>query len=127
MAEVWEGTDDVLTRPIAVKVLHPHLAADESFRERFRREAVAAARLSHPNIVATFDTGEDEGTAFIVMELVRGRTLRDLLDEHGGALPAWLAATIGVQVADALRHAHGSGIVHRDVKPANILVRDAEP
>ena len=127
MAEVWEGVDDVLTRPIAVKLLHPHLAADEAFEERFRREAIAAARLAHPNVVATFDTGEDEGTAFIVMELVRGRTLRDLLIEAGGALPPWLAAAIGIQVADALHHAHEAGIVHRDVKPANILVCDAEP
>ena len=127
MAEVWEGVDDVLTRPIAVKMLHPHLASDEAFEERFRREAIAAARLAHPNVVATFDTGEDEGTAFIVMELVRGRTLRDLLHEHGGALPPGLTAAIGIQVADALHHAHEAGIVHRDVKPANVLVCDAEP
>ena len=127
MAEVWEGVDDVLTRPIAVKMLHPHLATDESFEERFRREAIAAARLAHPNVVATFDTGEDEGTAFIVMELIRGRTLRELLADHGGALPPWLTATIGIQIADALHHAHEAGIVHRDVKPANVLVCDAEP
>jgi serine/threonine-protein kinase len=126
MAEVWEGVDDVLTRPIAVKLLHPHLATDEAFEERFRREAIAAARLAHPNVVATFDTGEDDGTAFIVMELIRGRTLRELLNDHGGVLPPWLAASIGIQVADALHHAHENGIVHRDVKPANILVCDAE-
>jgi len=127
MAEVWEGVDDVLTRPIAVKVLHHHLGADEGFQERFRREAINAARLAHPNVVATFDTGEDDGAAFIVMELIRGRTLRQLLGDHGGALPAWLARDIGIQVADALHHAHEAGIVHRDVKPANILVCDAEP
>jgi serine/threonine-protein kinase len=126
MAEVWEGVDDVLTRPIAVKVLHHHLGADEGFQERFRREAINAARLAHPNVVATFDTGEDDGAAFIVMELIRGRTLRQVLEEHGGALPAGLARDIGVQVADALHHAHEAGIVHRDVKPANILVCDAE-
>ena len=126
MAEVWEGVDDVLTRPIAVKMLHPHLATDEAFEERFRREAIAAARLAHPNVVATFDTGEDEGTAFIVMELIRGRTLRALLEDHGGSLPPWLTATIGIQVADALHHAHEAGIIHRDVKPANVLVCDAE-
>lgn len=127
MAEVWEGVDDVLTRPIAVKLLHPHLATDEAFEERFRREAIAAARLAHPNVVATFDTGEDDGTAFIVMELIRGKTLRELLADHGGVLPPWLTATIGIQVADALHHAHDAGIVHRDVKPANVLVCEAEP
>jgi serine/threonine-protein kinase len=127
MAEVWEGFDDRLTRPVAVKILHPHLASDPGFLERFRREAIAAARLAHPNVVATFDTGEDDGTAFIVMELVRGRTLRAVLDDHGGSLPAGLAVAIAIQVADALHHAHEHGIVHRDVKPANILVCDGEP
>jgi serine/threonine-protein kinase len=127
MAEVWEGVDDVLTRPVAVKLLLPHLAADEGFQERFRREAVAAARLAHPNVVATWDTGEDEGVAFIVMELIRGRTLRQLLDDHGGTLPAALARDIGVQVAEALQAAHDAGLVHRDVKPANILVCDGDP
>lgn len=124
MAEVWEGVDDILTRPIAVKVLHPHLGSDEGFQERFRREAINAARLAHPNVVATFDTGEDDGAAFIVMELIRGRTLRQVLQDQGGALPAWLARDIGIQVADALHHAHEAGIIHRDVKPANILVCD---
>lgn len=76
MAEVWEGYDDVLARPVAIKVLLPHLAADDAFVERFRREAIAAARLAHPSIVATFDTGTDGDVAFIVMELVRGKTLR---------------------------------------------------
>lgn len=121
MAEVWEGVDDVLRRPIAVKLLHPHLSSDESLRERFRREAIAVARLAHPNVVATFDTGEDEGVAFIVMELVRGRTLRHLVEERG-ALHAATTAAVGVQVADALQHAHDAGIIHRDVKPANILI-----
>ena len=126
MAEVWEGVDEVLTRPIAVKLLHPHLAADEAFEERFRREAISAARLAHRHVVATFDTGEDEGTAFIVMELIRGRTLRQVIEDEGGALAAWLVRDIGIQVADALQHAHDAGLVHRDVKPANILVCDAE-
>ena len=125
MAEVWEGIDDVLTRPIAVKVLHTHLANDEALRERFRREAIAVARLAHANVVATFDTGEDEGSAFIVMELVRGRNLRQLLEEHG-VIDAATTTAIGVQVAGALQHAHDAGIIHRDVKPANILVCDGE-
>ncbi len=121
MAEVWEALDDILGRPVAVKILHPHLAADESFRERFRREAIAAARLAHPNVVATFDTGTDEGTTFIVMELVDAPTLRQVLNETGPMAPGRVTH-IGAQVADALQYAHKSGVVHRDVKPANILV-----
>ncbi|MDP9389540.1 MAG: protein kinase, partial [Actinomycetota bacterium] len=121
MAEVWEGYDDVLARPVAVKVLHPHLAADASFAERFRREAVAAARLTHPGIVATFDTGTDGDVAFIVMELVRGRTLRDALTE-ADSLPPAVAVPIAAEVAAALEHAHQAGLVHRDIKPANILL-----
>ena len=125
MAEVWEAADDVLTRAIAVKVLHLHLAADDEFRERFRREAVSAARLSHPNIVAIFDTGEDDGVAFIVMELVRGPTLKTWASEHGPLTPA-AAVGIATQVADALAAAHAAGLVHRDVKPANILLDSTE-
>lgn len=126
MAAVWEGHDEILARAVAVKILHPHLAADQSFLERFRQEAVAAARLSHPNVVATYDAGmAGTGTAFIVMELVRGRTLRQYLGEHG-ALPFPLASGIGLQIADALAHAHAAGLVHRDIKPANVLLEDAE-
>ena len=121
MAEVWEAVDDILGRPVAVKILHPHLAADESFRERFRREAIAAARLAHPNVVATFDTGTDEGITFIVMELVEGSTLRQILNESGPMAPARIVH-VGAQVADALHYAHRAGVVHRDVKPANILI-----
>ncbi len=122
MAEVWEAEDTVLARPVAVKVLHAHLAMSESFLERFRREAVAAARLAHPGIVATFDTGVDEGVAFIVMELVRGRSLRDVI--AAARLSQHDAVAIAFQVADALEHAHRRGVVHRDIKPANILVCD---
>ena len=125
MAEVWEGHDEILTRPVAVKILQPHLAEDGVFLERFRREAITAARLAHPGIVATFDTGLDEGTAFIVMELVRGRDLRRVLDERG-RLDPWEAVAIGRQVADALSYAHQSGLVHRDIKPANVLLVEDE-
>lgn len=123
MAEVWQGRDEILGRPVAVKVLHAHLAADASFLERFRREAIAAARLAHPNVVATFDTGVDDGVAYIVMELVGGQTLRQLLADRGPLSPQ---RTIGIaaQVADALSYAHAAGIVHRDIKPANILLCD---
>lgn len=123
MAEVWEGHDEVLARPVAIKVLHPHLAADAGFVERFRREAVAAAKLAHPGIVATFDAGSDGDVAFIVMELVRGRTLRDAM-EQAGKLPAPMAVAIAAAVADGLDHAHRAGLVHRDIKPANILLPD---
>ncbi|HET9078842.1 MAG TPA: protein kinase, partial [Acidimicrobiales bacterium] len=125
MAEVWEGHDEVLSRPVAVKVLQAHLAADGVFLERFRREAVTAARLAHPGIVATFDTGVDQGTAFIVMELVRGRNLRQWLNEHGRMDPAG-AVSVTRQVADALAYAHQAGLVHRDVKPANVLLVEDE-
>jgi serine/threonine-protein kinase len=124
MAEVWEGRDEVLARSVAVKVLHPHLAGDPDFAERFRREAVAAARLAHPNIVNTFDAGTDGDTAYIVMELVRGRTLREAL-EQDGALSPRRAVHIAEDVADALECAHRNGLVHRDVKPGNILLADS--
>ncbi len=122
MAAVWEGHDEILARSVAVKVLHPHLAADRRFQERFRREAIAAARLSHPNVVATYDAGTaNNGTAYIVMELVRGTNLREYLARQGRLSPR-LAVGISIQIADALRHAHGAGLIHRDIKPANVLL-----
>jgi serine/threonine-protein kinase len=126
MATVWEGYDTVLARAVAIKVLHAHLATDRLFLERFRREAIAAARLSHPNVVATFDAGSAaDGGAFIVMELVRGITLRQFLTERG-QLPPPLAVGIALQIADALAHAHAAGLIHRDIKPANVLVCDTD-
>ena len=122
MAQVWLGTDEVLRRAIAVKVLHQHLAADETFVTRFRHEAIAVARLSHPAIVNVYDTCSDEGTEAIVMELVRGQTLRQRLDD--GGLDPWAAANIAAQVAGALSVAHAAGLVHRDIKPANILLSE---
>ncbi len=123
MAEVWEALDEVLTRPVAVKILLPHLAADTAFVTRFRREAVSAARLSDPHIVSIYDTCSDGDVEAIVMELVRGTTLRRLLDDQGHLQPQ-RALSIATQVADALEHAHGHGLVHRDVKPGNILLSD---
>ena len=121
MAQVFEATDEVLARRVAVKILHPHLARDEAFVRRFRAEAVAAARLTHPSIVSVYDTVVEDGLNAIVMELVTGTTLRADIDAHG---PVQLAAAlaIGSQVADALAASHASGLVHRDVKPANILL-----
>lgn len=121
MASVWEAHDEVLARAVAVKVLHPHLGADEQFVARFKREAVAAARLTHPSIVAIYDTCSQDGCEAIVMELVRGTTLRAELDRRG-RFPAAEAAHVVAEIADALACAHDAGIVHRDVKPANVLL-----
>jgi serine/threonine-protein kinase len=122
MAAVWSAQDPVLSRSVAVKILRPELSRDPEVRARFRYEAVAAAKLAHPNIVVIYDTGEDaDFGAYIVMELVSGHTLRAVLTEQG-ALPVGDAIRIGAQVADALDYAHRAGVVHRDVKPGNILV-----
>jgi serine/threonine-protein kinase len=121
MATVWVSEDTLLARRVAVKTLHPELAADPAVRARFRNEAIAAAGLAHPGIVTTYDTGEDDGVAYIVMELVEGPNLRRMLDEHG-PLPVNDALRIARGVANALEEAHRNGIVHRDVKPANVLV-----
>jgi serine/threonine-protein kinase len=122
MATVWIAEDPLLSRRVAVKLLLPALAVDEALRLRFRNEAIAAAKLTHPGIVATYDTGDDDGTAYIVMELVEGITLRHLIHERG-RLPVPEAADIASQVADAIEHAHRQGLVHRDIKPANVLVQ----
>ncbi len=124
MATIYAATDLRLDRTIAVKIMHPHLAQDEKFVERFIREAKAAASLSHPNIVAVLDQGWNQGgtpCVFIVMELVEGSTLRDYLFEQG---PASVEQTLQMlmPVASALAAAHKIGIVHRDIKPENILV-----
>jgi tRNA A-37 threonylcarbamoyl transferase component Bud32 len=121
MAQVWQGTDEVLQRQVAIKILHPHLAADATFVARFRQEAVAAARLAHPGIVAIYDTCSDGGLEAIVMELVTGPTLRQRLDDPSPIDP-WQAAGLAAQVAEALDAAHRAGLVHRDVKPANVLL-----
>ncbi len=121
MAQVWQGTDEVLRRRVAVKLLHPHLAADGSFVTRFRQEAVAAARLAHPGIVSIYDTCSEAGTEAIVMELVSGQTLRQRLDDPTPIDP-WQAAGLAAQVAEALDAAHRAGLVHRDIKPANVLL-----
>jgi eukaryotic-like serine/threonine-protein kinase len=126
MATVWVADDPVLSRRVAVKILRSDLALDEGTRARFRHEAIAAARLSHPNIVSTYDTGDDDGIAYIVMELVDGPTLRHLIDQRG-SLPVAEVIRIGKQVADALDAAHRAGLVHRDVKPANVLVPPGGP
>src|SRR6266480_7836515 len=121
MAEVYLAHDRLLDRPVALKVLFPELSVDRSFVERFRREAQAAANLSHPNIVSVYDWGEEENTYFIVMEYVDGRPLSSLLKAEGMLLPD-RAAGICAEVAGALEFAHRNGVIHRDVKPGNVLI-----
>ena len=121
MAEVWVATDVVLDRQVAVKLLKPALADNPRLVERFRREAVAVARLSHPSIVSVFDTVHDGDIEAVVMELVPGETLRQRLDREG-RLSVGLTAQVGIAVADALTAAHQARIVHRDIKPGNVLM-----
>ena len=124
MAEVFLAHDGVLDRDVALKVLRSQYAGDEEFYERFRREATSAAGLSHPNIVQVYDRGEvDDGTCYIAMEYVSGGTLKERLDERGPMEPERALAVAG-QVAEALWAAHERGVIHRDIKPQNILVTD---
>ena len=120
MGEVRAGRDLRLQRDVAIKVLSPEVAARANTRERFEAEARSAARLSHPNIVVVYDSGEHDGVPFLVMERLPGRTLADEL--AGGSIAPERARTLGVQVLAALGAAHAAGIVHRDVKPGNVLL-----
>ena len=122
MGDVYRGHDLLLDRAVAIKVLQPNLAGDPEHLERFKAEARAAARFSHPNVVAVYDWGsEDSDTYYMVMEYVSGSDLRDLLVRRG-AIDHGVVLEIMAEVCDALEAAHSEGLIHRDIKPENILI-----
>src|SRR5918998_3733297 len=123
MADVYRAEDTQLGREIALKLLYRRFAEDEQFVERFRREASSAAGLQHPNVVQVFDRGEWDGTYYIAMELLPGRNLKQIVRDHGMLDPA-LAVDLVIQILKAARFAHRRGIVHRDIKPHNVIVDD---
>lgn len=122
MAAVWRAHDEVLARTVAIKILHEDLSRHQAIRERFRREAIAAAKLVHPGIVSLFDTGIDDGRVYLVIEYIEGQTLASVIAAE--VLDPGEVARIGGRIAAALSHAHGRGIIHRDIKPANVLLAD---
>ncbi len=121
MSNVYKATDRILERTVAVKILAEHLSDDERFVARFKREALAVAKLIHPNIVQVYDTGVDQGRHYIVMEYVDGRSGAQVLQRHGPVEPE-VAAEIGIQACAGLDYAHRRGIIHRDVKPGNLMI-----
>ncbi len=123
MSSVYRAHDRLLERTVALKVLHEHYSADEDYVERFRREARAAAQLTHPGIVTVIDRGEQDGRQFIVFEYVDGENLKALI-EREGPLPERTAIEVSLQIARALAFAHAQGLVHRDVKPQNVLLNE---
>jgi predicted Ser/Thr protein kinase len=125
MATVYLATDTELRRPVAVKMLADNLAGDETLRKRFKREARLAAKLDHPNIVQVYDVGEEGDRPYIVMEYVEGDTLADHLDRRG-SLPAAERLSVLQQMCEGLGHAHDRGLVHRDIKPQNLLLRSTD-
>jgi serine/threonine-protein kinase len=124
MGNVWRAHDTTLGRDVAVKLLHEGLAADATFVARFRSEARAAAKLTHPNVVAVYDTGTHEGIPFIVMELVVGESVHGLISRVG-PLPVEETARIARGILSAIAHAHDRGLIHRDVKPANVIMDES--
>src|SRR6266540_1090402 len=125
MSSVYRARDRLLERTVAIKLLHEHYSRDEDYVERFRREARAAARLSHPNIVTVIDRGQADGRQFIVFEYVDGQNLKQLV-ERQGRLPVRTTLELGVEIGRALAFAHDAGLVHRDVKPQNVLLGNGD-
>ena len=123
MATVYVARDKVLNRDVAVKVLKDEFTTDDEFVKRFNSEAQAAASLTHANIVSIYDVGNEDGIYYIVMELVRGKTLKQIINEEG-ALPWKWSVNIAGQIASALEMAHKNNIVHRDIKPHNIIITE---
>ena len=121
MALVFRANDLRTGHDVAVKVLRPEFNSDAEFLERFQREALAASKMSHHNIVNLLDVGEEDGYRYLVMEYMRGRTLKDIITEKG-SLPEPVAGQIAIRILSALQHAHDNGIIHRDIKPQNILI-----
>src|SRR5438034_2347522 len=121
MSSVYRARDRLLERTVAIKILHEHYSSDDDYVERFRREARAAAKLSHPNIVTVIDRGEADGRQFIVFEYVDGQNLKQLVEQEG-RLPVRRALELGIVIGRALAFAHDAGLVHRDVKPQNVLL-----
>ena len=124
MATVYKATDLVLKRYVAIKILRDEFTTDEEFIRRFETEAQSAARLVHPNIVSIFDVGVDNGIYYIVMELIQGKTLKDIIIEEKGPLPWKWSVNVAIQIASALEMAHKNNIVHRDIKPHNIIITE---
>ena len=125
MADVYRGKDTLLGRPVAIKILHQNFGSDQDFVARFKREAQAAGKLNHPNVVSMYDVGFDQGFHYIVMEYVSGCTLKEYIQHHGAKVTVQEAVKITVAIAEGLEHAHMMGIVHCDVKPHNILITDS--
>ena len=125
MADVYRGKDTLLGRPVAIKILHQNFGGDQDFVARFKREAQAAGKLNHPNVVSMYDVGFDQGFHYIIMEYVSGCTLKEYIQHHGAQVTVQEAVKITVAIAEGLEHAHMMGIVHCDVKPHNILITDS--
>ena len=123
MADVYQGKDTLLGRPVAIKILHQNFGSDQDFVARFKREAQAAGKLNHPNVVSMYDVGYDQGYHYIIMEYVAGCTLKEYIQHHA-RVSVQEAVKITIAIAEGLEHAHAMGIVHCDVKPHNILITD---